>query len=119
MEHTIVKPMLRSLLISYLLSGVLLAALAFALFRLRLKEGQVSLMIWGIYLIACLCGGMVAGKGIRKRRFFWGLLAGALYFCVLFAMSWLIGGDAAFDLSHALTVLGICAVGGTLGGMIS
>ena len=119
MEHPIAKPMLRSLLVSYLLSGVLLAALAFALFRLRLKEGQVSLMIWGIYLIACLFGGMIAGKGIRKRRFFWGLLAGILYFGVLFAMSWLIGSDATLDLSHALAVLGICSAGGTLGGMIS
>ena len=44
MENGIVKPMLRSLLISYVLSGILLAALAFALYKLRLKEGQVNLM---------------------------------------------------------------------------
>ena len=44
MENGIVKPMLRSLLISYVLSGLLLGALAFALYKLRLKEGQVNLM---------------------------------------------------------------------------
>ena len=45
MENGIVKPMLRSLLISYVLSGILLAALAFALYKLHLKEGQVNLMV--------------------------------------------------------------------------
>ena len=39
MENGIVKPMIRSLLISYVLSGILLAALAFALYKLHLKEG--------------------------------------------------------------------------------
>ena len=88
MENGIVKPMLRSLLISYVLSGILLAALAFALYKLRLKEGQVNLMVYAVYLLTCLCGGFLAGKRIRQRRFFWGLLSGLLYFLVLFAVSW-------------------------------
>ena len=54
MENGIVKPMLRSLLISYVLSGLLLGALAFALYKLRLKEGQVNLMVYLVYLAACL-----------------------------------------------------------------
>ena len=57
MENGIVKPMLRSLLISYVLSGILLAALAFALYKLRLKEGQVNLMVYAVCLLTCLCGG--------------------------------------------------------------
>ena len=65
MENGIIRPMLRSLLISYLLSGVLLASLAFALFKLHLSEGSVNLM------------------------------------------------------ERSVTVMGICALGGTLGGMFS
>ena len=38
MENGIVKPMLRSLLISYVLSGILLAALAFALYKLLMRR---------------------------------------------------------------------------------
>ena len=72
MENCIVKPMLRSLLISYVLSGLLLGALAFALYKLRLKEGQVNLMVYLVYLAACLAGGAAAGKRLRQRRFFWG-----------------------------------------------
>ena len=65
MENGIVKPMLRSLLISYVLSGLLLGALAFALYKLRLKEGQVNLMVYLVYLAACLAGGAAAGKRLR------------------------------------------------------
>ena len=56
MENGIVKPMLRSLLISYVLSGILLAALALALYKLRLKEGQVNLMVYAVYLLTWFSG---------------------------------------------------------------
>ena len=101
MENGIVKPMVRSLLISYVLSGILLAALAFALY------------------ITCLAGGFVAGKGIRQRRFFWGLLAGLFYFVVLFAVSWAMNMGSPIDMERSVTVMGVCALGGTIGGMIS
>ena len=64
MENGIIRPMLRSLLISYLLSGVLLASLAFALFKLHMSEGSVNLMVFAIYLLACLTGGFLAGRKI-------------------------------------------------------
>ncbi|MCD7990657.1 MAG: TIGR04086 family membrane protein [Clostridia bacterium] len=116
MENGIVKPMLRSLLISYVLSGILLAALAFALYKLRLKEGQVNLMVYAVYLLTCLSGGFLAGKRIRQRRFFWGLLSGLLYFLVLFAVSWAMNMGSAIDMERSVTVMGICALGGTIGG---
>lgn len=116
MENGIVKPMLRSLLISYVLSGILLAALALALYKLRLKEGQVNLMVYAVYLLTCLSGGFLAGKRIRQRRFFWGLLSGLLYFLVLFAVSWAMNMGSAIDMERSVTVMGICALGGTIGG---
>ena len=119
MENGIAKPMLRSLLVSYILSGILLAVLAFALYQLRLKEGPVNIMVYVIYFIACFLGGRTAGKGIRQRRFFWGLLSGLAYFLVLFVVSWIMNKGGAMDMQRSLTVMGICAVGGTLGGMLS
>ena len=119
MENGIVKPLLRSLLISYVLSGLLLGALAFALFKLRLKEGQVNLMVYVVHLTACLTGGALAGRSLRQRRFFWGLLSGLFYFVVLFAVSWAMNPWSALDTERAVTVMGICALGGMLGGMFS
>ena len=119
MENGIVKPMIRSLLISYVLSGILLAALAFALYKLRLKEGQVNLMVFAVYFITCLAGGLLAGKRIRQRRFFWGLLSGLLYFLVLFAVSWAMNIGTPMDMERSGIVMGLCALGGTIGGMMS
>lgn len=119
MENGIAKPMLRSLLLSYVLSGILLAALAFALYKLRLKESQVNLLVFAIYFITCLAGGFLAGKRIRQRRFFWGLLSGLFYFLVLFAVSWAMNLGSPIDMERSVTVMGVCALGGTLGGMFS
>ena len=119
MENGIVEPMLRSLLLSYALSGLLLAALALALYKLRLKEGQVNLMVYAVYFITCFFGGLLAGKKIRQRRFFWGLLSGLLYFVVLFAVSWAMDLGAAIDMERSVTVMGLCALGGIIGGMMS
>ena len=119
LENGIVKPMLRSLLISYVLSGLLLGALAFALYKLRLKEGQVNLMVYLVYLAACLAGGAAAGKRLRQRRFFWGLLSGLFYFLILFAVSWAMNPWSALDTERSVTVMAVCALGGMPGGMFS
>ena len=106
------QAMLRSLLASYLLTAIFLAVLAFLLYRFRLQEAQISLGINVIYIIACLIGGILAGKAIRQRRFVWGLLSGALYFL---AMNRTLGSDT----KELMTVFLMCAGSGTLGGMLS
>ena len=49
METKVIKPLLRSLFISYALSALFLGALAFALYRLRLGESLVNLLIFAVY----------------------------------------------------------------------
>ena len=113
--------LLRSLFLAYMLSGILLLALSFALYRLKLNEPQINSAVYGVYVIACLFGGFLAGKAIRTQRFFWGLLTGLAYFAVLFSVSWVLGQKDGVtpDLSQALTVMGCCAVGGMAGGIFS
>lgn len=113
------KVLLRSLLCSYLMSGILLLVLAFALYKLKLKEAQINTAVYFIYGTACLFGGFLAGKGIGQRRFFWGVLSGLLYFLVLFAVSWFMKNGTAPELTRVLTVMGCCIAGGMAGGMIS
>ena len=45
MESSTPKILLRSLLFSYVLSGLLLVATSFALYKFRLKESQVKLAV--------------------------------------------------------------------------
>lgn len=119
MEKGIIRSVIRSLLVSYVLSGILLALLALALYRLQLPESQVNPMVFVIYFASCLLGGILAGKSLRQRRFFWGLLSGLAYFLVLFIVSWAMNQGNNLDLERSAAVLGVCAAGGMMGGMIS
>lgn len=109
---------IRTLIFTYLISGILMALLAFALFKFRLPESQINLGVNGIYILSCLFGGFIAGKVLKNRRFLWGLLTGLLYFLFLFLMSMAQGGVADEPMS-IVTVLAMCALSGMAGGMLS
>lgn len=118
-EEIPVAFLLKSLLFSYILTGVLLALLAFALYRFGLGERTVSIAIIVIYVLATLLGGFAAGKRMKSRRFLWGLLMGGAYFLILAVMSFAVGkGDMQVGSSFFAT-LALCAGGGMLGGMLS
>ena len=48
METKVIKPLLRSLFLSYVLSALFLGVLAFALYKLRLRESLVNLLIFAV-----------------------------------------------------------------------
>jgi len=111
--------LLKSLLFSYILTGVMLTVLAFGLYKLGLGEKTVSIAIIVIYVAATLFGGFITGKRMRSRRFLWGLVMGSAYFLILAAVSFCVGqGDIRVG-SSFLTTLALCAGGGMLGGMLS
>ena len=113
------RRLIRSLIVSFLLSLLMMAGLAFLLYRFRLGEAQITAGIYAVYLISCLFGGFLAGKAMKTRRFLWGLLSGLLYFLFLFILSVLQESGISAEPSSVLTVLGICAASGMTGGMIS
>ncbi|MBQ8814806.1 MAG: TIGR04086 family membrane protein [Lachnospiraceae bacterium] len=111
--------LLKTLFITYLLTGILLLTLAFILYKLRLSNTQVQTGVYLIYILSCFLGGFLAGKKMKSRRFLWGMLMGGLYFVVLFLVSSLAGRPLESGFSYLLLVLGICLAGGTSGGMLS
>ncbi|MEG0214574.1 MAG: TIGR04086 family membrane protein [Hungatella sp.] len=119
METSKIKVTLRSLLFSYLLSGLLLIVISFALYKLRLKESQVRTGVNLVYVLSCFLGGFLMGKGCKERRFFWGLLLGMLYSIILFAVSILLNKGFASTPAQFFTTMGICVVSGILGGILS
>ncbi len=111
--------LLKTLLFSYILTGALLAVLAFLLYKLGLKESVVSIAIIAIYVAATFFAGFVAGKKLRNRRFLWGLLMGSAYFIVLAGISMVLGEPAGQLGDSTITTLVLCTAGGMLGGMLS
>lgn len=111
--------LLKSLLFAYMLTAVLLALLAFLLYRLGLGEKVVSGAIIVIYVAANFFGGFIAGKRMASRKFLWGLLLGTVYFLVLAGVSLCVGKGSIQVGNSFLTTLVLCAGGGMLGGMLS
>ena len=113
------KAVLISLVASYLLSALLLFILTFVLYRLKLKESQIAPAVYALYAISCFAGGLLCGKAVRTRRFFWGLLTGILYFALLFLITLGVQHTLESSAANILTTLLLCAGGGMLGGMLS
>lgn len=111
--------LIKCLLAAYLLTGAALLLLALLLYRLQLSEQIVTIGILIIYALACLAAGFLSGKCMRERRFFWGLLCGALYFLILALITLLVNHSFRDLHTRFFTTLMICAGSGMLGGMFS
>ena len=109
------KALLTSLLISYLISGILLLLLSFAVWKMQISEQMTGTLILGVYALSCLVGGFASARLIRSRRFFWGLLTGLLYVLVLVAVSWLFGQEESRYSSRLISIVICCAVSGMIG----
>ena len=110
---------LKSLLVSYVITGILLLLLAVALFKFELNEKAVSAAIVAIYIMATLLGGIIIGKFAKVRRYLWGLGLGigyvALVMLITLGVYRTLNGDAA----NMVTTFILCAGGGMAGGMLS
>lgn len=116
---SIPRILFRSLLLAYILSGLMVLGLAFALYKLKLPEQQTNMAVLSIYCTVCLVGGLIAGKAAESHRFFWGLILGILYFAVLSLVSFVLGRGKLPELSNSISIFACCAAGGMIGGMIS
>ena len=111
--------LVRSLLFSYILTGLLLFALSFLLYKMKLSRDQIRIGVYAVYVLSCLFGGFLTGKQIKNRRFLWGGLVGILYFAILFLLSLLMNQGFHTGIPGVLMNFVLCAGSGTIGGMIS
>lgn len=110
---------LKTLLLSYVVTVLLLFLLAFLLYKLKWGAEQASRGITLVYLISCALGGFLTGKQMGNRRLFWGLVWGILYFAVLLLLSFLVGKGLQGDTKAVLTVLAACLGGSAAGAFLS
>lgn len=115
------KPMviLSTLLIMYVITGLALLSLALVLLKLQPEETVINIGIMIIYVVSCLIGGLIAGRRMHTRKFFWGILMGAVYFLILLIGSLLLNRGIGSDSVHIITTLVMCMAAGMIGGMIS
>ena len=106
-------------LLMYLITGAMLLILTVLLYQLQLSEEMVSIGIVLTYVISGCVGGFLAGRKMKKQKFFWGLLMGACYFLVLVIGSLIFRGGLDMEIGRTLTTLIMCGAAGMVGGMIS
>ncbi|SHO50663.1 TIGR04086 family membrane protein [Anaerocolumna xylanovorans] len=114
-----VTVILKDLLLSYVVTGLMLLLLSFLMLKLDVSNKILSGGIIVTYILSTFLGGFLFGKNAAQKRFLWGLLIGALYFIILFLISTLTGSLMGMEASRVLTVMILCLFGGMLGGMVS
>lgn len=110
---------IKSLLASYIVTGILLLVLTFFMYKFELNEKIVSAAIVGIYVVSTLIGGVIIGKLTKSKRYLWGMVLGILYFVLLLLITFGVYRTLNGDSVSIVTSLILCAGGGMTGGMIS
>lgn len=111
--------MLKILLITYILTGLILLGMSFLMYFVGLPDPVISVGITLIYIIANLVGGLMAGKCVESQKFIFGILMGTAYFLLLFLLSVLFNGTMPDFDRHFVTAMILCMGSGMLGGMLS
>lgn len=118
-----VSVMTATLVVMYLISGILLLLLALLLLKMDLSEEVVKIGVIAIYIISGFSGGFLIGKQMQDKKYLWGLLAGGVYFILLFLLSLLVkqgmGEAMALEPMRLFTTIILCMVSSMAGGMIS
>ena len=104
---------------------ILLLLLATVIIYNTSISGTVSgILMVAIYVLGPFAGAFVLGKLVKRKRYLWGLLLGAIYFLMFFGISRLCAvpveqGGTLPGLRDYIEVLLAVLPGGILGGMFS
>lgn len=110
---------LKSLLASYIVTGILLLILTFLVYKFELSEQIVVGAIVAIYVISTFLGGFIIGKLTEIKKFLWGMAVGAIYVLLLFLISYGVYREFNTNGLNIITTIALCVGGGTLGGMVA
>lgn len=116
---TQVIQVLKALLASYIVTGILLFIVTLFLYKFEWDEQMVTAGIIAIYVLSTFVGGFIMGKLKETKKFLWGLVIGFLYFVLLFLISFAVYRSFDGNGTSVITTLLLCMGGGMLGGMIA
>ncbi|MGN0317576.1 MAG: TIGR04086 family membrane protein [Lachnospira sp.] len=109
----------KTLIIGYLITFVMLLILSFLMYKLMLSDNLVTAGIIATYAVSCFVGGYVLANTVESRRVLFGALYALVYMAVLVIMSMIINKGGQLDGYDAAKTLVICLVSGIAGGFLS
>lgn len=114
-----ISVVIKGLMLSYAVTGVLLVVLAYLVFKFQLAESVTDIAIVAIYVIVTFIGAFITGKSVKEQKFLWGFLLGFLYILIISLVAIAIGHTFHVASTANLTTAALCVGGGLLGGMLS
>ena len=112
-----VKYLLKGLLVSTLVLGIVILLLALLLMKTGWGDAVIYPMLLVFFGIATLLGGRCFATHASSRRFLWGILFGAVFFSLYLIVSALFSGNDTLISENAMSFLLTSLAGGCLGGM--
>ena len=109
----------KGLMVSYAITGLLLAVLAFLVYKFKLTENVTDVAIIAIYVLVTFLGAFIVGKRVKEQKFLWGFLLGFLYILIITIVAFALGQIFAVTSTASITTIALCIGGGLLGGMLS
>lgn len=119
MEKRVAFCVLKALIAAYIVTGLLLLILAFALYKLGFGENVTELGVVFIYLLSSAIGGFFIGKCMEVKRLLWGILVGLFYAVILLLLSLIVRGNAQGIIQSGFLRTLICLGGGAIGAFLS
>lgn len=111
--------LLKSVLLAYVLTGLLILAGGWISYKMDLSDKILNLMVIFIYICVNMFSGIYMGRKLQNKRYIWGMLAGLSYAAILIIISIVVpGGTSGIDLDGICAIL-LCMAGGSLGGIVS
>lgn len=110
---------IKSVALSYIITGVLLLILAFILYKLELPASKIRIGVIIVYIVSNLAGGFYIGRKKGVKKYLWGGACAAAYILILLAVSLVASQSMGQDMTGIVTAVAACIGGGVAGGMIS
>lgn len=114
-----VATVLKCLLVSYVVTGILLLILALLLYKFSLPKQVIGIGVIVIYIASSFLGGLLLGKSMKVKKYLWGLGIGMGYFLILIILSLIVNGGFQNVSGNFLLTMFLCGGSGMLGGMLS
>ncbi len=111
--------LLKGLLFSSLITGLLLLLIALLMYKAGISESVASPMVVGAYILAALIGGFYFAKHAQSRRFLWGMLFGTAFYAVYLLIAACYGTLLSMGIGELASMLAFSVVAGMAGGMVS
>ncbi len=106
------------LFVAYVVTMIILAIIAFLLFKANVSEGVVNGGVVFSYIFSSFIAGLFFCKHQADRKFLWGALVGFLYFVIIMVVSIILNRQLFMQIPNLFSVFTLCTLGGMMGGML-